>query len=36
MRDWKLVMAPVAAIIYFVIFQDQFVAVITWAERFVR
>ena len=36
MRDWKLVIAPVAAIIYFVINQDQFVAMIVWAERFVR
>ena len=36
MRDWKLVIAPVAAIIYFTIFQDQFVAMIVWAERFVR
>ena len=36
MRDWKLVIAPVAAIIYFTIFQDQFVAMIGWAERFVR
>ena len=36
MREWKMVVAPVVAILNFVVFQDQFVALIGWAERFVR
>jgi hypothetical protein len=36
MREWRLVMAPVAAIIYFAAFPDQFSALMFWAERFVH
>jgi hypothetical protein len=36
MREWRLVMAPVTAIVYFCAYPDQFSALIVWAERFVR
>jgi hypothetical protein len=36
MREWNLVVAPVAVIIYFTVFPAQFNALIMWAERFVR
>jgi len=35
MREWYLPLAPVAAIIYFLVFPDQFSALIAWATRFV-
>jgi hypothetical protein len=36
MRDWFLPLAPVATIIYFIAFPDQFSALITWAGRFIQ
>jgi len=36
MRDWMLPLSPVAAIAYFFAFPDQFGALISWAETFVR
>jgi hypothetical protein len=34
MRDWLLPMLPVAAIIYFTAFPDQFYAFVSLAQRF--
>jgi len=36
MREWYLALAPVAAIVYFIVFQDQFNAIIGWAGGFVH
>jgi hypothetical protein len=36
MRDWFLPLTPVGAIIYFIMFPDQFNSFLVWAERFVR
>ena len=36
MREWLLVLAPVAVIGYFIMFPDQYAAAVVWAERFVR
>ncbi len=36
MREWLWPVAPLAAIIYCVVYQDQFTAAIVWMERFVR
>ncbi len=33
MREWYLALAPVAAIIYFIFFPDQFNMLIGYAER---
>jgi hypothetical protein len=35
MREWNLVIAPVALIVYFIAFPAQFSALIAWAQRFV-
>jgi hypothetical protein len=34
MREWNLVMAPVAVILYFIVYPAQFSALIAWAIRF--
>jgi hypothetical protein len=36
MREWNLIAAPVLAVGYFLVFPDQFNALIVWAEQFVR
>ena len=36
MRDWTLVLAPLAVVTYFVVRPDQLSALATFAERFVR
>jgi hypothetical protein len=36
MREWLYVLAPVLVVAYFMIFPDQYAAVVVWAERFVR
>jgi hypothetical protein len=36
MREWLLVLAPVAVVIYFVIYPDQFAALLHWANNFMR
>ena len=34
MRDLMFMLAPVALIIYFVVYPDQFNALLTWAGQF--
>jgi hypothetical protein len=36
MRDWMLPLAPVIAVAYFMVFPDQFGALVTWAQNFAR
>ena len=36
MREWFWPVAPVAAILYCLVYLDQFTALIVWAERFIR
>ena len=36
MREWFWPVAPVAAIVYCLVYPDQFTAFIVWAERFIR
>ncbi len=36
MRDMVLMLAPVALVIYFVVYPDQFSAFIGWAGQFLR
>jgi hypothetical protein len=36
MREWLLVLAPVAVVIYFVIYPDQFAALVHWAGGLLR
>ena len=36
MREWLLVLAPVAVVGYFIMFPDQYGAFVYWAERLVR
>ncbi len=36
MRDWLLPFAPVAVVLYFVVFPQQFEAVMNWAARLVH
>jgi hypothetical protein len=31
MRDWFLALAPLAAALYFLIYPDQFKAIVDWA-----
>ena len=31
MRDWVLLTAPLAAIVYFIIFPRQFIELLSWA-----
>jgi len=36
MRDYVLALGPVAAVLYFLVNQDQFGELVAWAETFVR
>ena len=36
MREWFWPMAPVAAILYSIVYPDKFTAFVVWAERFVH
>ncbi len=36
MRDWILPLTPVIAAAYFMVFPEQFGALVTWAQAFVR
>ncbi len=36
MRDLLFMLAPVGLIIYFVIYPDQFNALLTWAGHYIR
>ena len=33
MRDWLLPMTPIAVVVYFIVFPDQFGALLDWAAR---
>lgn len=35
MRDWLLLLAPIAFIVYFLVYSDQFSAFMTWASQFI-
>ena len=35
MRDWLLLLAPIALIVYFLAYPDQFSAFMTWAAHLV-
>jgi hypothetical protein len=35
-REWFWPVAPVAAILYFTLYPDQFSAFVGWAERFIH
>jgi hypothetical protein len=34
MRDWLLVLAPIALVFYFLLYPNQFHAFVAWAGRF--
>jgi hypothetical protein len=36
MQEWMLVMAPLTAVLYFVAFQDQFRALLSWVGALVN
>ena len=36
MREWMLVLIPVALIVYFIVYPDQFTALMAWAMQWVR
>lgn len=36
MREWSMMLAPVATVIYFIAFPDQFNALLAWAARFIH
>jgi hypothetical protein len=36
MRDWYIVVAPVAVVVYFLVFPDQLSWLMDWAMQFVR
>jgi hypothetical protein len=36
MRDWLLMLAPIGLIVYFLMYPDQFSALVDWAEQFIR
>jgi len=36
MRDLMFMLAPVALIFYFVVYPDQFSALLSWAGQYVR
>ena len=36
MRDWYLPLSPILAIGYFMVFPNQFTALVAWALQFVR
>ena len=35
MRDWLLLLGPIALIVYFLAYPDQFSAFVSWASRLV-
>jgi len=35
MREWLLVLIPVAAVFYFVVYPDQFGAFVSWAAKII-
>ena len=35
MRDWILLLAPVALIVYFLAYPDQFSVFMSWASRYI-
>jgi hypothetical protein len=35
MRDWLLLLAPIAFIVYFLIYPDQFSTFVAWASHLV-
>jgi len=35
MRDWLLLLGPVALIVYFLVFPDQFSAFVYWASHLI-
>jgi hypothetical protein len=36
MRDWLLPIAPVAAIVYFMLHPEQFYAFVGWTQQFMQ
>ena len=36
MQDWVLITAPLAAMLYFLAFQDQFRALLSWVSALVN
>jgi hypothetical protein len=36
MHDWVLITAPLAAVLYFLAFQDQFRALLSWVSTLVN
>lgn len=36
MREWMFVVAPVALVVYFLVYPDQFYGVMDWAARLVH
>lgn len=36
MRDWFLPVAPIAVVVYFVVFPDQFNTLLDWAAALMR
>jgi hypothetical protein len=36
MRDWIIILAPLAAIIYFLVFPSDFTAMIAWFARLIH
>ena len=36
MRDWLYVLLPVAVVFFFLIYPDQFSALMTWATSYVE
>lgn len=35
MRDWLLLLAPIALILYFLVYPDQFSAFMAWAQSLI-
>jgi len=36
MREWLLVFIPVAIVVYFIIYPDQFTVLVAWGMEWVR
>jgi len=36
MRDWVLVLTPIAVVVYFIVYPDQFHAFMMWIERLIN
>ena len=36
MRDWILILLPVAVVVYFLVYPDAFSAVVAWVQSIVR